>query len=62
MLSPEIALFVQSRLFDPDFKKMVATARDNDANLPENLPDIEAIIVSAKKDSSSLGRLIILQG
>jgi len=45
-LSPEVAIFIQSRLLDASFTSMTATTWDVDAGHPENIPDIEVIPVA----------------
>ncbi|KAH9950885.1 GMC oxidoreductase [Amylocystis lapponica] len=45
LLAPvlEVSIFVQSRLFDSDFRLVAAHKDDKDASLPMNLPDIEVM-------------------
>ena len=45
-LSPEVVMFLQSWLFDAQLTKITTTPRDEDPTLPENLPDIEVVMVN----------------
>lgn len=48
LLAPvlELSIFLQSRLFDDKFRTVTASKADEDASLPQNLPDIEIMPVS----------------
>ena len=52
MLAPvlELSIFLQSRLFDDKFRTVTASKVDEDASLPQNLPDIEIMPVSRTRD------------
>lgn len=42
----ELSVFVQTRLFDSNFRTVTPTPTDEDSSLPMNLPDIEIMPVS----------------
>ena len=48
LLAPvlELSIFLQSRLFDDKFRTVTTSKADEDASLPQNLPDIEIMPVS----------------
>ena len=41
----EMSIFIQTRLFDQDTKRIYPEKKDWDASLPGNLPDIEVMSV-----------------
>ena len=62
----EMSIFIQTRLFDQDTKRIYPEKKDWDASLPENLPDIEVMSVGFQLISFSrcsqfdvLGRLLM---
>ncbi|KZT04394.1 GMC oxidoreductase [Laetiporus sulphureus 93-53] len=68
LLAPvlELSIFLQSRLFDADFRTITPTKADEDASLPVNIPDIEVmpiawsdIAASKVKGDGGLGFLVI---
>ncbi|KAF8993390.1 GMC oxidoreductase [Cyathus striatus] len=48
LLAPmlELSIFLQIQLFNKDFSKMKATLKEQDARLPENIPDIEIMPIA----------------
>ena len=47
----ELSIFLQSRLFDDKFHTVITSKADEDASLPQNIPDIEIMPVSRERVS-----------